>query len=547
MDPTRPAAVRGRIAKAATDFLVLVVGAGGATWTAPILRELLELRLPESAYAGSSLVLPMLRADPRASGVVLLLLAVAPLRCWGTSPRGRLLRAIAVASAVPAWWYAITLPRHPAFGMDYDSDRLLLTVLLAAVAYGPFSIPAFASLASVLTLSGAYPAAGLAGSSDRALPYLLMWTLFVVGIAGTVLTSGSRSHHPTIRRATDVLGVGIALSPLVMTAISYLVPALAKVAVGWPGEAELWPLFQQYWLKGWNTWIPPEAMLRISSAVAAAGTILSTAALIVEFAPLALGWRRVGRVALVAILALHLAIFAATGIAFWKWMIPIAGVALAFGVRVDQEMNEIVHPGLRGATVLLTALFLHGSITTPVLGWLDVPYRHDVRLFARVADGSRLEIPWSQWNAHHYAMGLSRFYYLYNEPTSPVASNIALSREEFASISAVSGLRDLLDHHATFGPGTHDGFDAVRAAEFDRLIRSYFVRCFFVAPTHPLHRFSIRHFWDSLEEAPIPQKVTYIDVRREEYLLRSDRAPRLIRSEFVYSVAICDEEVGEDD
>lgn len=76
---------------------------------------------------------------------------------------------------------------------------------------------------------------------------------------------------------------------MAIIALAHLLPALAKAAVGWPGEAQLWSLAQRFWLKGWNTWLPVESMTRATAATAAVGSVLPAVALAVESGPLVVG------------------------------------------------------------------------------------------------------------------------------------------------------------------------------------------------------------------------------------------------------------------
>ncbi len=159
-------------------------------------------------------------------------------------------------------------------------------------------------------------------------------------------------------------------------AMHYLRPAIGKLEIGWLQHNEIENLVQGAIHQ--NSWlcfgVPEDVRTNIVMCVSVAGSVLMLFALLVELVPLMYFSSRLLMVtALASAAGMHIAIFASSGIFFWKWI--VLDVVMIIAVLqipryATKKLFRLKHHAVF-VLFLVTGCLLNPVV--PTLAWFDAP------------------------------------------------------------------------------------------------------------------------------------------------------------------------------
>lgn len=270
----------------------------------------------------------------------------------------------------------------------------------------------------------------------------------------------------------------VGLGAIVATA--YVYPAASKLRLGrpwtWILRNRMEALTVSSAHKGWMWWWPVARVLRLTRAMGPCRAPLQAATLALELGALALlvdG--RAGMAVLVGLVAMHAGIFAASGVAFWKWVILDAALAAALW-RMPPELLAPAFAWSSCAIGLGAVVAARWFGHTLPLGWMDGPLVGTFVLEAQTSAGERRVVAPLTMRPYDLAFGQARFHFLIDEPQVAGSYGIlcrpldvvAVERELRASGGEPSALRAIAARHGT------SKRDEKRSAAFLRGLGQYF-------------------------------------------------------------------------
>ena len=445
LDPERRSSRRARW----VEGIALVCG----FW---VLREAI-LRVaapPDAIYFGRTILEGALRSPEFLA--VLLLPAILPLvrwreTRWSSVTNGGALRVlIGFLCLVFAWAYS-TYEYNVYFDRWHALDRALLAALAACTLLHPAFVTPF--LALLVAVAGQFqvPLGGFTWT-DKILPFEVL-LLFVV-----------HAQLWALRRPCVPAFVSLAI---VLTAAHYVVPAFGKLAVLWPLRDEIHALVACAHMNGWFAAAGEERVLAVLALLRPLAPLLRAGAIVLELAPVLLAWRvRAYRYVLPGCVLLHLGIFLASGIFFWKWILLDAAL-FAFLWRAGPELLERVSEQRRLAAVSLVTAPLWLS---PVdLTWFDTRLTYCFELDAVGESGTVYRVSRDFLAPYDVVFAQNRFAYLTHRATlvgtfGSTADHALAEALRNASPAEIDRME----------AAAESAFDAERALVFDDFVRTFF-------------------------------------------------------------------------
>ena len=425
-------------------------------------------QLDEAAYRSFSITIAALGTP----GLLVLVLVPAGVvvwlrrgLCWGDIPEGRLVRIVVLTAAS-------SLAIHFAFyepnwfvGQLHVVDRAILVGLLVVSWWRPIALVPFTVLAAVMASQFAVPLGRYTWNDKR----LVFDTVVLFCIAAG---AGIIRRREGLQAFIGAVGV--------LLASWYLVAGVAKIAMLWPGREELAYMTRSAHLAGW---------LSEGTADAVAGLLGGLNELLVPFtiavevaAVLLLVGRRSALTVLVLTQCLHLAVFLASGIFFWKWML-LEAVLILFFARCDRET-------LAGFGPALVILALPFAVLSPrlfgvaTLAWYDTPYSVNMEFEAVGVSGAVYRLSPDDFAPYDVLFSQGRMGFL-AQPRIVVGSiGTALDWDVASKIYGAGEVNDVAEVEAQFARSQYDEADAI---EFDRFVRERFRRWADQPPLHPPH------------------------------------------------------------
>lgn len=428
-------------------------------------------RLREEQYRQPVLLTQWLK-DWRMAWPVLALTApaiIAPMATsWealgdGTGPGLDLLRWVAAALVLTLAWPYATYARNTFLNQQHDADRAALLALGAAVVVHPVALPVFLMQLLVVGRQFEHPACLRYSFTPTRLPLDLLMLMAAWPMAVVVV------KPPREMLMVMMLGAAGSL---------YVWPAIAKMLMcPWPG---LWAvknrthrLFVTSHQQGWLTWLSEARALAAARVLRAMDRPIGVLTLALELsAALMLLGREAAVVVLAANVVLHAAIFAASGINFWKWAVADVALAAMLLMLPEAAVAAIFTPEhLAIGLAIMATHVVHQRC--PRLGWLDTPLNNHFIIEVEGQSGQLYRLSRTYMQPNDIAFAQDRHYQLapgkllvgtygctIGTPRSGLAVHDALERTG-GDAAAIEEVRRRLGRCE---------FDERAAAEFDRFM-----------------------------------------------------------------------------
>ena len=479
--------------------------------------------LPERIYAGP--ILCVGAATMRYAGVslvVALAIGVA-LKLRGCSWRDEQLRPLRVIVAsiaiVLAWSYGL-YPYNHYFGQAHLLDRGLVIALALLTIRHPSFFPPFLWMVIVVI-----------GQFKGTIGYYSWTDISLVVDGAAIMTAGL-----ALRALGLVRAQAIVLALLVMVAAQYFDAARLKVTMSptgfeWVFHNDMASLFVSSHLNGWLPDLSTKTVLTLASAISLVAVPLQLLTLVIEGAPIVmLLSRRLTIGVLAALIAIHVGIFAASGILFWKWAALCA--ALAWTLR--RFGKGWLEPRWL-ALAVLPIIFYAGKIPSfgNGLAWWDTRLSQYHELVAVTDTGERFRLDEHDLAPYDKTIAQDRFTFLHKEKrlTRTLA---AVDRPAYPLFRA---LQDAQTDDAVAAMIEQQGtrqWDRTKAQRFDDFIRIFLrsrnehgkellVR-FFALVSPPMH---IGHRAPTATRLPPDAKVARVEVMFREVFFDGERLHEL--------------------
>ncbi len=413
-------------------------------------------RLSEADYGGSVLLWPLLSSKRM---VVFVLIFTAVLiggwqrLAWNTFAEGRKLRLFALVVAAVLAWGAAFAPYNLFFDQAHALERLLTLLFVALIWVHPGFVPFALILMMTLFHELRHPLGVFTWTDKRVVFDSLIVFSFFLPLR---LVLGKVSSRPYI------------FVVLCMLAAWYYEAGLAKWQLDWHEHDELSFLLAVSTDNGWLPGLSEEALRRLVEVTAALNPLLVWVTLIMEFGAIAvLAVRRSPPLFCICWAVLHVAIFAASGIFFWKWIVLNLALLLVLGSLDFHPRNR----WSRAFIFVLSVALIHNTwIWRPVaLGWYDTPFSPVFRMTAVGLSGMRYEVAPSYLAPYDITFAQGRFAYL--DETRPLVGTYGATLDLATLKAAKAGLQEL-EKHRTKRPLSAQ--DRARREAYDRLIREFF-------------------------------------------------------------------------
>lgn len=453
----------------ASQSLVGVLGRTGTLLALTVALELWLMRithLPQSSYAGTVLAPALARrlvsTEPLSILALVTLLAGAASALWYRSlgpawndfhTGSRLRWLITLTAAVLAWVFA-TYPYNHYFDQGHYVDRVLLMALLFAVAWRPVFLVPFLLVLLPIIWQFTYPIGGYSWAACMLLirALVLMTALWLV-----------RARSARIDTADFLFLL------CCMVAAHYWVSGLGKLRLGWLGSDHIAFLLPATYASGWLAFVDAETIGRLTASLATLNAPLKLGTVLLECGALfALARPATLRVLLPGWIALHLGIFALTGICFWHWAVLDAAILLLFFRRGHPVPPIFTRPHFLVSLVLVAggALWFRPS----ELAWLDARASYTYRLEARGESGRSYQLPPRFFAPYDYQFTLTDFRYLTDAPHLRITWGATPVRSLAAALDTSTTPAQVLALEAAVG---RNAYDPRRSAAFDHFIQQF--------------------------------------------------------------------------
>jgi hypothetical protein len=290
--------------------------------------------------------------------------------------RSRPLRTSTVLICLPLAWAFAAYAGNPYFGQAHLLDRLVVLLLVVAVWRHPAAIGAFVWLISAIGGQLSHPIGGYTWVDKE----LLIAVLCVV-LAGALLAT----VLPRTQAVLPLVVAGTVCAP-------YVRAGVAKLALRWQDE-DLGNLFASSHVNGWLGSLDPSTVESVANRIESLSPALAVATVLVELAAVLVVWSRKAVVPVLALLAtLHLSIYLASGIFFWKWLVLLVAVGLL--LRGDAMAEAWGWQRQRRLAILGAALVASIVVHQPsTLAWRDTELTQAFDIEVVLDDGSVHTVP----------------------------------------------------------------------------------------------------------------------------------------------------------
>lgn len=444
---------------------------------------------------------------------------------WKALDAPRLRLFIAIPTTLLAFAFSAYDFNHYAAQLHLGDRLLLLAMGLASWAHPGFVGPT-AIVAGLMARQFGAPMGGYTWTDKRLLFDVLL--LFHVYLS----LFGVKKHKPYAFYAMVMVLIGG----------SYIVPAMTKLELGWHRQDELWNLFIGAYTNDWMLWLSPEAALKVASVLKSVTPLLVAVTLVSELAPfLLLLDRKVAIAALLGCVTLHVGIFFASGIFFWKWI--VLDLVLAFVLHKMDLSDAKRLFGLRNPYLWLSIPLMYtiNSFTfVTKLGWIDTELHTTYHFEAVGESGHTYPLSRSFFSPFDINFAQNRFRYISKVRNIPmtygVHTNLALGK----AVNDAKTAEDIAEVEREYGRVT---FDASKRKRFDEFIRRY-VRSVNAegAKREPLGSWfgAPHHIWNSRKPNDYwgQEPVTEVRVRMRKQFYRADAHLDTLMDEVVHTVVI---------
>jgi len=224
--------------------------------------------------------------------------------------------------------------------------------------------------------------------------------------------------------------------------------------------------------RGWLCFLDEPTILGIGKLLRTLNTPVLWTTVLVELSGIVFFFhRRLSYAVITAWIALHLAIFASSGILFWKWI----GVDVALGLVLWRLRRSELHHhlfGLRpwalsGLLVSLAPLYFQPTM----LAWFDTRYDISYQLEAVGESGKTYQVEPAFMAPYDILFNQTRFWFLSPERFLVRDYGATHRHDVFTAIRDARGFEGFQQLEAAEGIPRHD---AARADRFDHFMRTFF-------------------------------------------------------------------------
>lgn len=381
---------------------------------------------------------------------------------WRKLEAWRPLRWVAVGIAAAFLWEYSTYDYNLFFNQAHMVDRWLIIGLALLVIVHPSFAPPLVALATVMAGQFRHPLLAYTWTDK--------WLLFQVAILFVAFL-----HARVLVRAHTATFVFLALC---LTADGYVASAVAKLELSpdplaWVRDNDLRNLVVAAHLNGWLSWLDEARLLAALSTVKSLNVPLSAMTLALELgAVLLLVRRRLSIIVLAATCALHVAIYAASAILFWKW-ICVDLLLIAFLLRAERRVVARIF-SWRTALASFAVIVASTWYLKPVgLGWFDTRLNHVFDLRAVGASGKSYRVSRDFMAPFDVIFAQNRFSYLTDERV--VVNTFGTTRKVKVAqrIDAARTNADIKAIRQAFG---RNQWHTKRTRYFDKFIKQFFAQ-----------------------------------------------------------------------
>jgi hypothetical protein len=192
----------------------------------------------------------------------------------------------------------------------------------------------------------------------------------------------------------------------------YISPSLTE----WLLENQLGNLHAAAHINGWLAGFDDSTILAIADVANSGSVLLGGLTLVIEAAGLIILMlpRRWVPWLLLSFAFLHLGIFAASGIFFWKWIT----VDTAFAIYIWRARRDDLTglPLLLRLGCVVVIALAPWTLQPPKLSWYDTRVEQTVEIVAVDAEGRECPVPRLEFKPYDLLFAQSRFYFLYDVP-----------------------------------------------------------------------------------------------------------------------------------
>ncbi len=424
-------------------------------------RLMAACRLPEASYYEPVIILQLARqaaAQPSALVGIGVLVGLAIVRGpflwrgWSELEHGRALRVLVGGLAIVFAWTFATYDINFYFGRTHVVDRALLVVLAFLTCWRPVFLVFFLPLLLAVIWQFEYPLGGYSWT-DKNVPVRVL--LLFLGTLLWLSISGARRTGPFLFAA------------FCLVAAHYWIPGLEKLRLGWLGHGQLHHITLAAWANGWLAGVDAAQISSVVHGVARAEWVSLGFTIAAEAGALFFMLRRgVALALLFAWIILHAAIFAASGICFWKWALLDAGLIallIAIGPAAATRMFGF-------APLIVSLPLISGAPywCPPVrLGWFDTRIADTYRYTVIGESGSARRIAPSFFAPYDLTMAQNRFGYLSRYPVLVSTYGMTQDRNLAKLLLAARTSADIENLEAQLGTKL---FDEAKIARFDEFL-----------------------------------------------------------------------------
>lgn len=370
---------------------------------------------------------------------------------------------VAAALVLTLAWPFATYARNTFLNRGHDLDRVALLVLGAAVVMHPVALPAFLMQLLVVARQFEHPACLRYSFTPTRLSMDLLMLLAAWPMAVVLV------NPPAEALVVMMLGA---------TASLYVWPGIAKTVMCptpglWAIKNRTHRLFVTSHQQGWLKRMSEARALATARVLRVMDRPIGLLTLALELgAVLMLVGREAAVVVLLANVVLHAAIFAASGINFWKWAVADAALAGLLLMLPEAAIAAVFTPEHLAIGLAIIATHVAHQ-RCPRLGWLDTPLNNHFIIEAEGESGRVYRLSRTYFAPYDMVFAQDRHYQLtpgkllvgtygctIGTPRSGYAVHEALERTG-GDASAIEEVRRKLGRCE---------YDERSAAEFDRFV-----------------------------------------------------------------------------
>lgn len=411
-------------------------------------------------------------------------------------------------------WTCSTYSYNFWYGQWHLADRVLLLLFAGLAVWNPAFLLLFAVHTTLMTGQFMQP---LGFSWTDKVP--LFETLYLASL-WQVLRLFLRARHENVSHAPFLFAM------LILWGAFYFVTGCAKLRIGWFAHNTSENILFGAWLQnGWPASFSEPSIRSMADVVRFLGPLFKVVVLCVELGAGFLLLRpRFAVAVLIGAAAMHVGIFALTGICFWKWAVMDLVLVGSILTLPSDLAGKIFSPRRCFVGCLLGALFFGVSSRPVWLGWLDseLVYRFEIR--ATDSRGNTHQVPAGLFAPYDLTFAQGRFYFL---TETPRVVDCLGSASSVAGSDAIHEL--MLDNKALDLVRQENGrsaYDARKREDFVELLKRFFAskehsanrRLAWIQPPH--HIWSGAQPFDEADVLPEGAQVRRVEVRLTEWIVR---------------------------